>query len=313
MALFRNIAGTLSEVNEKQIKLEKHIQELTEENLQTVLGLEFISTEFEHENLRLDTVAYDKETNAFVIIEYKRDRSFSVVDQGYAYLSLLLNNKAEFILLYNEATGHTLSKSGVDWTQSRVIFIAQSFTIHQQQAINFRDMPIELWKVKMYDNDMVLYDQLKPRATSASIKTVNKDPAVVKVSNEVKVYDVASHFTGAKITSTDIYEMLRDKLVQWQPKIQENPRKSYIGFSLKDNGTDTLIYVHVHSDGLRVEVPRIEPGDVADPLGKLTYKEGSRERFNTPISYLVIHGEDDADYTMSIVKQVYAKFFSKNN
>lgn len=311
MALFKNSSDTLTEITEKPIQLEKHIQKLTEDNLETVLGLEFVATEFEHDGLRLDTVAYDKETSAFVIIEYKRDRSFSVVDQGYAYLSLLLNNKAEFVLLYNEHTGKTLAKTDIDWTQSRVIFIAQAFTIHQQQAINFRDMPIELWRVKMYDNDTVLYDQLKPKATVASINTVTKDPVVRKVTNEVKVYDVASHFASAKAASTDIYELLRDRLVQWQPKIQENPRKSYIGFSLKDNGTDTIVYVHVHSDGLRAEIPRIEPQDVNDPLSRLLYKENSRERFNTPVSYINVKTQDDVEYLLSILRQVYAKFFDK--
>lgn len=311
MALFKNNSGTLIEIGEKQIQLEKHIQKLTEDNMRTIFGLEFIATEFEHDNLRLDSVAFDKETNAFVIIEYKRDRSFSVVDQGYAYLALLLNNKAEFVLLYNEKTGSTLTKASVDWSQSRVIFVAQAFTIHQQQAINFRDMPIELWRVKMYDNDTVLYDQLKPKATVASINTVNKDPVVQKVTSEVKVYDVASHFTGTRAASSDIYEQLRDKMVQWLPEIQENPRKSYIGFSLKDNGTDTLVYIHVHGDGLRLDIPRIEPADITDPLAKLEYKEGSRERFNTPISYLVVKTEDDADYALTILRQVYTKFLAK--
>lgn len=311
MALFKNNSGTLAGVGEKRIQLEKHIQKLTEDNIQTIFGLEFVATEFEHNNLRLDTVAFDTETNAFVIIKYKRDRSFSVVDQGYAYLALLLNNKAEFVLLYNEKTGNPLTKNSVDWSQSRVIFVAQAFTIHQQQAINFRDMPIELWRVKMYDNDTILYDQLRPKASVASINTVTKDPVVQKVTSEVKVYDVSSHFTGARSASSDLYEQLRDKLVQWLPEIQENPRKSYIGFSLNDNGTDTLVYVHVHADGLRLDIPRIEPSDITDPLTKLTYKEGSRERFNTPVSHLVVRTEDDADYALSLLRQVYAKFFAK--
>jgi hypothetical protein len=43
--------------------------------------------------LRIDTFAFDNESKAFVIIEYKKDRNFSVVDQGLAYLNLMLNNK----------------------------------------------------------------------------------------------------------------------------------------------------------------------------------------------------------------------------
>jgi predicted metal-dependent hydrolase len=69
-----------------------------------------VASEFELNSLRVDSLGYDKESNSFVIVEYKRDKSFSVIDQGYAYLALLLNNKAEFILLYNQKSKNQLHK-----------------------------------------------------------------------------------------------------------------------------------------------------------------------------------------------------------
>lgn len=91
----------LEQIKEKPFNLEKEIQELTEKNLKTIFGLEFVRSEFSLNNFRVDTLAFDKESSSFVIIEYKRDKNFSVIDQGYAYLSLMLNNKADFILEYN--------------------------------------------------------------------------------------------------------------------------------------------------------------------------------------------------------------------
>ncbi|MGH9952883.1 MAG: hypothetical protein ACRD5J_14765, partial [Nitrososphaeraceae archaeon] len=110
---------------------------------------EFITSEFELDGLRVDTLGFDKESKSFVVIEYKRDKNISVIDQGYAYLALLLNNKADFILVYNE-TGEEkkLKKNEVDWSQSRVIFVSPSFTLYQRKAIEFKDLPIELWEVK---------------------------------------------------------------------------------------------------------------------------------------------------------------------
>lgn len=81
-------------VKEKQFKFEKEIQRLVEGNLNTLLNLKFIKSEFALNNFRIDTLAFDTEAKSFVIIEFKRDKTFSVVDQGYAYLSLMLNNKA---------------------------------------------------------------------------------------------------------------------------------------------------------------------------------------------------------------------------
>ena len=96
MPIFSKDNGKLAPIKEKKFKLERKLQDLVESNLNTLLGLEFISTEFKLKNFRIDTLAFDKESCSFAIIEYKRDRSFSVIDQGYAYLALMLNNKADF-------------------------------------------------------------------------------------------------------------------------------------------------------------------------------------------------------------------------
>ena len=168
MALFKNTSGTLREIGEKKIDLEKHIQKLSENNLESIFGLQFIWTEFELERLRFDTIAFDKSTNAFVIIEYKKDKSISVIDQGYAYLALMLNNKADFVLEYNEKCKKNLRKDDIDWSQSKILFVASAFTKYQQEAIGFQDLPIELWEAKRYENDLVSFNQIRASEKSES-------------------------------------------------------------------------------------------------------------------------------------------------
>ncbi|MBU4397484.1 hypothetical protein KKC08_04945, partial [Patescibacteria group bacterium] len=187
MEIFQVQKGnTLTTIEEKKIDLEKDIQKLTEDNLLTIFGLDFIKSEFSLQNFRIDTLAFDQETQSFVIIEYKRDRSFSVVDQGYAYLSLMLNNKDSFILEYIRNTSKSLDKVKIDWSQSKVIFIANSFTSYQQNAINFKDLPIELWEAKKYNNNIILFNQLKSSNSSESIKTISKNEVMSSVSKQVK-------------------------------------------------------------------------------------------------------------------------------
>lgn len=99
MPLFSIKGDTLERVKEVPFKSErKDIQRITELSLKEVFGYEFVKSELVLGSLRIDTLAFDNENKSFVIIEYKIDQSFTVVDQGYAYLALLLNNKAEFIL-----------------------------------------------------------------------------------------------------------------------------------------------------------------------------------------------------------------------
>ena len=63
MALFK-IEKKLEYIKEKSFRLEKEIQELTEQNIKTIFGLDFVKSEFLLNNFRIDTLAFDKETNA---------------------------------------------------------------------------------------------------------------------------------------------------------------------------------------------------------------------------------------------------------
>ena len=47
-------------------------EEPLEANLQTIMGLMLVCSERTIKNRRIDTLAYDEQINAFVIIEYKR-------------------------------------------------------------------------------------------------------------------------------------------------------------------------------------------------------------------------------------------------
>ena len=124
MDLYKIKNNKLEEINKESFDLEKDIQSLVENNLETLFNLEFISTEFSVGDFRIDTLSYDNENNNFVIIEYKKGSTYSVIDQGYSYMSVMLNNKSDFILEYIEKTGKSLKKSEVDFSQSRIIFIS---------------------------------------------------------------------------------------------------------------------------------------------------------------------------------------------
>lgn len=185
-----NIDGeTLKEIRQVSFKNEFELHKLCESNLENIFGLKFVKREFSFNNFRLDTLAYDESSNAFVIIEYKNTRSTSVIDQGYAYLSLMLNNKADFILEYNESCDKTLKRDDVDWSQSRVIFVSPSFNNYQKESLNFKDLPFDLWEVKKFSNNTVYFNNIKPSKTSESIETIiTTSSEVGTVNKEVKVY-----------------------------------------------------------------------------------------------------------------------------
>jgi RecB family endonuclease NucS len=84
MALYNLKDQKLDFIKEVSFKLEKDIQNICEQNMCELLNCKFIRSEFSIENFRLDSLAFDENTSSFIIIEYKRDKNFSVIDQGYA-------------------------------------------------------------------------------------------------------------------------------------------------------------------------------------------------------------------------------------
>ncbi len=307
MPLFNETKGKLSLIREDKFALEKDLQKLTEDNLDAVFGLEFVSSEFSLQNFRIDTLAFDEENKSFVLVEYKRGRSFSVIDQGYSYLALMLNNKADFILEYNEKMKDNLKRDDVDWSQSRVIFVSNNFTTYQQNAINFKDLPIELREVSKYDNGSVLYSQLKSPDSNESIKTVSKNKTIESVSREVKKYSVDEHFKAGWDKSQELFEELRSRILELDGRIVEKPTKSYIGYQI---GGKNMTAIHTRKAGLNVDFQRTQPKDVKDPEGKVKPVKNSMKHYNQHISYFVIENLEDIDYAMTLIRQVHKKHFA---
>ena len=178
---------------------------------------------------RLDTLCFDNETNSFVIVEYKKGSSYSVIDQGYSYLSVMLNNKSDFILEYNENTSSNLKRGDVDWTQSKVVFISPNFSTYQKESINFKDLPIELYEIKRFSNNSIILNQIKGDSTE-SVTTVSKGRGLIdKVSKEVKVYSEEDIVSFGEKETQSLYYSLRSSILELDD-VEVRPTKKYIGF-----------------------------------------------------------------------------------
>lgn len=300
MPLFK-ISSALNPIKEKPFKLEKELQTLSEENLQLVFHLEFVKSEFAIDKFRLDTLAFDAESNAFVIIEYKRNKNFSVIDQGYAYLALMLNNKADFILEYNENKKKTLRKADVDWSQSRVLFVSQDFTTYQREAINFKDLPIELWEVKRYANETVSFEQLEKSGATESIKTISKSQQLNdSVAKEIKVYEESDHLEGCSTEIRELYEKLKESILNYN-NISIKVKKLYIAFVEGKN----IIDIHCQKKSIKLWI-NMRKGELEDPKG-LTRDVSETGHWGNGDYEVQLSDDQDLEYLMSLVKQSVMK------
>ena len=300
MRLFNIGNEKLDEVNQKDFKLERDIQELTEKNLEMIFGYQFVKSEYALNNFRLDSLAYDESSHSFVIIEYKRDKNFSVIDQGYAYLSLMLNNKADFILEYNECMNKNLRKNDVDWSQSKVLFVAPSYTLYQRESINFKDLPIELWEIKQFENSTVMYTQVNPTKSTESIQTISSDTNIQSVAKEVKTYTEEEHLEGKSSEIIELYETLKREILNLGD-IRVKPNKQNIAFIGKRNIVDIVIQSKKVKMYLNMKYPDIDDykNIVRDITGIGSWGNGDCE--------VNFSSMDDIDYLITLVKQSYKR------
>jgi predicted transport protein len=294
----------LKSISNLKFDLEKDIQVLFEKNLEELFNLEFVKSEFSIKNFRIDTLGYDKENKSFVIIEYKKDRNFSVIDQGYTYMSLMLNNKSDFILEYNENCGGTLKRDDIDWTQSKVIFVSPQFTEYQKHSINFRDVPFELWEVKKYENNTIGLVQHKT-TSDESISTISDDKSNVvnQVSREVKKYTEEDHLNQTKISekTKEIYKNLKDRILNLGDDIIVSPKKIYIGFKRKSNFIDVSISKNELWCWLNLKKNELDdPKELCRDVSSIgSYGNGDYD--------MKINEKTDLDYVMFLINQSYKK------
>ena len=302
MKLFTSNGDNLNQINEKQFNLEKDIQSITESNMDKVFGLKKIKSEYSLNNFRIDSLCFDTKTKSFVIIEYKNTKNFSVIDQGYSYLSLMLNNKAEFVLLYNELLDKNLRKDDVDWSQSKVIFVSPTYTVYQKESINFKDLPIELWEIKQFENNTVMYLPIKATQTTESINTISSvDSTISTVSKEVKTYTEEEHLNGLPNNIIEMYETIKTEILNLGD-VTLKPTKQYIAFvGNKKNIVDFVI----KKSKIKVYINRkySEIDDYKNKVSDVT-NIGSWGNGDCEFTYESI---DDMDYLLSLVKQSYKK------
>lgn len=300
MVLFSIKGDKLEKVHRIDFKLEKNIQKITEQNIGTIFSLDFVRSEFQLNDLRMDTLAFDKETRSFVILEYKKSSNFSVIDQGYAYLALLLNNKSDFILEYNESKDDSLGKNDVDWSQSRVIFVSPQFTKYQRQAIEFKDLPIELWEVTKYKNDTVLFNQLKAPKSSESITKVSSQSDIVqKVSDEVKVYTEDDHLKTTSDDVKELYDELKARIYNLGDTVEIKPTKYYIAFKSGSNFAD----LHLQKSKIKIWL-NLRMGTIDDPK-KITRDVSELGHWGNGDYEISLKPDDDLDYLMTLLRQSY--------
>ncbi len=293
--MFRLSNGVVKAISFSKLKNEKELQSLVEKNIEEIFGLTFIETEFVVQPFRLDTVAFDKESKALVIIEYKESEDYSIIDQGYSYLNLLLNHKGDFQLALERKLGQQMN---VDWSQSRIIFIAKAFNAYQLGALS-QNSPFELWKYVPYEDAIIEFEQLKPMFAQSASMPINKIAQAVE--KEIKVYSLDDHLKTRSEEIKEIFEKLQHATLNLNPEVKEKVLGKYIAYEMKRNFTAFVIQASAIE--VYLDIPFQELQDNAH----IAQDCSSVGHWGTGDTRFKVHSVDEIPYAAGLIKQAYEK------
>lgn len=174
--LFKLKDGYVAELQGNSSDLEKPLQVLIENNLESLLGVRFLATEYSTGKThagRIDSLGID-ENGSPVILEYKRSSGENVINQGLFYLDWLMDHKAEFELLVLKKYGQHVSDT-IDWSQPRLICIAADFTKYDAHAVQQMQRDIQLIRYRLFEGDLLLFELVNSTtAATKSVKVLDK-------------------------------------------------------------------------------------------------------------------------------------------
>lgn len=246
-------------LRQNDFKTEKELQIYFEQNIEQIINCKFIETEFAVGNFRLDSLAFDEELKSFRIIEYKNVKNHSLVDQGYTYLKLLLERKADFVLKYNEKTNLNLKITDIDWSQSRITFVSPIYTKYQLNATDFKNIPVDLIKATRYEDGIINVDFIK-KESEIKVDSIQITSDQKEVSKEIVVYTEEDHLSKVNNSTKELYEDLKDRILNLDD-IDIDVKKVYIAFK----GRKNIVDIEFTRDKLKIDI-NMKKGTLDDPL-----------------------------------------------
>lgn len=235
LKLFKLVSGKAEELKGEASDLEKPLQALIESNLESLLGVRFLATEYSTGKThggRIDSLGLD-ENACPVIIEYKRHVSENVINQGLFYLDWLMDHQAEFKLLVMERLGNEVG-GAIDWSAPRLVCIASDFTKYDSHAVQQINRNIELIRYKKFGTELLLLELVNATTATSSVTKTSKPAtsgdkplvqALAEMSPEVR----------------DLFDSLESYVLSLGDDVQRKDLKLYIAFKRLRNFLSVVI------------------------------------------------------------------------
>ena len=274
---------------------ERELQRLFEANLLRLLGVRFIATEFftgDRQKGRIDTLGLDQDGSP-TIIEYKKSKKEDVINQGLFYLDWLVDHKGDFTIAAQGAFGGDVH---IDWSQPRLVLVAESFSKYDKYAVNRIGSNIELWTYHRYGDDLLFLDPLfvtNPRKQEEDTGAAGEIPQ--------PLYSVEDHLKGKNENVQALFAALQEGVfaLAEEGEIAEKPNKMYIGYKHGKNFCE----VKLQANGIKLWLD-ILYDDLSDPhgLGRDVVGVGHHGTGDVEVK---LNSLDDIEKVLALIEQAY--------
>lgn len=297
--LYRMTQGGVTELAGGAVALEKSLQNLFEANLESLLGVRFLASEFvTNEGGRMDTLGID-ENNSPVVIEYKRSSNENVINQGLFYLDWLMGHRKDFEWLVLEKLGKDAAKA-VDWSGPRLICVAGDFGRYDEHAVKQMNRNISLIRYRKFEGDLLLLEQLTTASAKAAISVTSSS---VAQGGKPNYKTIADQMAEAPQSLLDLYHLLSDYMLAMGDDVETKTTAYYIAFrriknfaslEFRNQAKKLLVFVKVNPDTVA-----LEPGFTRDVRGIGHFGTGDLE--------ITIQSAADAEKAKSFLDKSYSE------
>jgi len=308
MAIFEIDNGKAKRVRLSEFKIEKDLQKLVEENLETIFNCRLIATEFSTGNIhsgRIDTLAISEDLNP-VIIEYKKVASSDLINQSLYYLHWIKDHKGDFQIAANK----TFSKEvEVDWSDIRVICLAPEYKKYDLHAVQVIGANIELWQYKLYENGILNIEEVYRRTTTNTHQEPEnfngKNPVMVEagkkaaLTRKTATYTLNEHCENLDGALLDLFNTARDYIVSLDSSIVETPKKHYIAYKTSQN----FVCLQTYKKKLTLYL-KLNPEEI-NPMPKQARDVRNIGHFGTGDFELTIKDLSDFEETKQLINEAY--------
>ena len=302
MPLYQIKQQTVQQIKPSSFKSEKELQKLFELNLETLLGVRFVATEFttgDRQRGRIDSLGLDEDGTP-VIVEYKKSSKENVINQGLFYLDWLVDHKGDFTLAVQEALGTDIE---IDWSSPRLILVAESFSEYDKYAVNRIGANIQLWTYRRYGNDYLFLDSIFATSVQKSPKkekSVSTEADKEALAEEI-IYTLENHLKGKSSDVKSLFENLREQIfsLNIDDDILEKPNKIYISYKHGKNFCE----IRPQANGLKIWLD-ITYSDLDDP-NKLGRDVSNVGHYGTGQVETKISSLSELEKIMYLIEQSY--------